>query len=52
MATKYVYFLFADGSYFAKAFSEDGALEILQTMKELFPIDTVFEMKIYKLVEV
>ncbi len=47
MATKYVYFLFADGCYFAKAFSEDGALEILQTMKELYPEGTFFELKIY-----
>lgn len=28
MATKYVYFLFADGYFFAKAFSEDKALAI------------------------
>ena len=47
MATKYVYFLFANGYFFAKAFSEDKALAIFQTMKEIFPEGTFFEMKIY-----
>lgn len=52
MITKFVYILFADSCYFAKAFSEDESMELLQTMKEIFPIGTVFEMRIYKLVEV
>lgn len=51
MATKYVYFLFANGYFFAKAFSEDKALEIFQTMKEIFPEGTFFEMKIYNFKE-
>ena len=52
MVTKYVYFLFANGNFFAKAFTEDYALEIFQTMKEIFPEGTFFEMKIYDLSEV
>ena len=51
MATKYVYFLFANGYFFAMAFSEDKALEIFQTMKEIFPEGTFFEMKIYNFKE-
>lgn len=47
MATKYVYFLFADGSFFATAFSEDKALATFQTMKDIFPEGTLFEMKVY-----
>jgi hypothetical protein len=47
MATKYVYFFFADGYFFAKAFSEDKALAIFQTMKDIFPEGTFFEMKVY-----
>lgn len=42
MATKYVYFLFANGYFFAKAFSDDYALKILEDMKEIFPAGTFF----------
>lgn len=51
MATKYVYFLFANGYFFAMAFSEDKALETFQTMKDIFPEGTFFEMKIYNFKE-
>lgn len=47
MATKYVYLFLADGSFFATAFSEDKALAIFQTMKDIFPEGTFFEMKVY-----
>ena len=51
MATKYVYFLFADDRFFAKAFSEDMALEIIRIMKEIFPAGTHYELKIFKNME-
>lgn len=52
MITRYVYLLFVDGVFFAKAFSEDLALHIFQTLKEVSPIGTVLEMRTYKLMEV
>lgn len=47
MPTKYVYFLFADGDFFATVFSEDKALAIFPTMKDIFPEGIFFEMKVY-----
>lgn len=52
MLSRFVYYLFNNGEFFAKAYSEDVALYILQTMKEIFPIGTVLEMRTYKLMEV
>ncbi len=49
MATKYVYFLFADGDYVAKAYSEDEALDKLGALQKDYPKGTHFEMDIYKL---
>lgn len=47
LLSTFISFSLADGYFFAKAFSEDKALAIFQTMKDIFPEGTFFEMKIY-----
>ena len=51
MATKYVYYLFADDLCFAHTPTEDSALAVFEIMVKTFPAGTHFELKIYEIQE-